>query len=218
MNSAPSHAELFQKQGFLVVKGFVPEPLLSTCHIYAIKMWKAGKMNKGDSVMDTTPSLHGDILMESMQDLVKPDLEQSLGIELNQTAAFFRVYQPGDVLHRHRDRESCEVAVTMTLGCGSKDRWPFYVEYDGNVEVVTMEPGDAVIYKGGETYHWRYAFEGKYHVQMFFCFVDKNGCSRITNTVNATSSFRRSNSNGLERRARLYAFLRALPSAIVPAQ
>ena len=78
----------------------------------------------------------------------------------------------GDVLHRHLDRESCEV---MTLGCGSKDRWPFYVEYDGNAQVVTMEPGDAVIYKDWQTHHWRYAFEGTYQVQMFFCFVDKNG-------------------------------------------
>ena len=53
------------------------------------------------------------------------------GLQLIETYAYARIYKKGDILHRHKDRFSCEISTTMNLG---GDDWPIYIatkESDG---------------------------------------------------------------------------------------
>ena len=40
---------------------------------------------------------------------------------------------------------------------------------------VNLEPGDMLIYKGCDLFHWREKFEGEHHLQAFLHYNDKNG-------------------------------------------
>ena len=42
-----------------------------------------------------------------------------------------------------------------------------------------LDPGDAVIYNACKIAHWRETYEGDYHMQVFFHYVNKKG--RYTN-------------------------------------
>ena len=78
-------ASFFAENGYLVLRSFLPEPLLSVAHIYALKMQAQGKMDDGDEHVPGTPCLYGDPLMDTLLDCVVPDIERGLGMKLFQT-------------------------------------------------------------------------------------------------------------------------------------
>ena len=52
------------------------------------------------------------------------------GLKLNTNYSYARIYRKGDVLHRHKDRFSCEIPTTMHLGGGC---WPIHLEPDASL-------------------------------------------------------------------------------------
>ena len=132
-----------------------------------------------DKQVPETYSHYGDILMETLLEKVKPIMEEKTGLQLLPTYAYARIYKKDDVLHRHKDRMSCEISTTMNLG---GDNWPIYLEPDETKgkEVdgkyisentsgikVDLEPGDMLVYSGCTLEHWREKFEGDNCAQVF---------------------------------------------------
>ena len=133
-----------------------------------------------DQQVPETYSHYGDILMETLLEKVKHIMQQKTGLKLLPTYAYARIYKKGDVLHRHKDRMSCEISTTMNLG---GDSWPIYLEPDEtkgshaedgvykseNTQgvKVDLEPGDMLVYSGCELEHWREKFEGNNCAQVF---------------------------------------------------
>jgi len=108
-------------------------------------------------------------------------MEKETGLKLNPTYAYARIYKTGDILHRHKDRFSCEISTTLNLG---GDEWPIYIENKKNVGVpddkkgitassnnkgskVILQPGDMLVYKGMILEHWREPFIGQDCAQVF---------------------------------------------------
>jgi hypothetical protein len=124
-------------------------------------------------------ALYSDYLMESLLLLLKPVAEKHSELELIPTYSYYRIYNPGDILHPHRDRPSCEISLSVTLGFRYNDvsdnyRWPIFMENNP----IVVEQGDAILYKGCEKEHWRdslKAGKNSYHVQVFLHYVDANG-------------------------------------------
>ena len=101
-------------------------------------------------------------------------------LKLNETYSYARIYKKGDILHRHKDRFSCEISTTLNLG---GDKWSIYLSPNENVGKpdgkkitvtsnakgmkVDLKPGDMLVYKGMELEHWREAFEGDNCIQVF---------------------------------------------------
>jgi hypothetical protein len=52
-------------------------------------------------------------------------VEAATGKKLFPTYAYARWYAPGDELKIHRDRDSCEISATITLGFEGSP-WPIY--------------------------------------------------------------------------------------------
>jgi len=100
-------------------------------------------------------------------------MEKETGYKLNETYSYARIYKLGDVLHRHKDRYSCEVSTTLHLG---GDPWPIYLDPTGKKGQagikVELEPGDMLMYSGCEVEHWREPFPGKDCAQVFLHYND----------------------------------------------
>ena len=133
-----------------------------------------------DTQIPNTYSNYADIAMETLLLKCQPQMEKVTGLKLYPAYTYARIYKKGDVLKRHKDRFSCEISTTMTLG---GDDWPIYLEPDsskGGVKEgvgyvsentkgirVDLKPGDMLVYSGCELEHWRNKFKGKECVQVF---------------------------------------------------
>lgn len=119
-----------------------------------------------------TTQLPYDPVMEAMLSYIQPTVEKHYGKELIPTYSFWRTYYKGQCCPPHKDRPSCEVSVTLTLGASDDScSWGFFVE-DKNFKTM---PGEGVIYKGCEQEHWRNDLEYNWHSQVFLHYVEKNG-------------------------------------------
>ena len=121
-----------------------------------------------DQQVPETYSHYADIAMETLLQLVQPVMEKHTKLKLTPTYSYARIYKPGDILHRHKDRFSCEISTTLNLG---GDDWPIHLEPSGEIGKkgvkVNLKPGDMLVYKGVELEHWREPFKGKDCVQVF---------------------------------------------------
>ena len=134
-----------------------------------------------DTQVPNTYSHYADIAMETLLLAVQPKMEKETGLKLNPTYSYARIYKKGDVLHRHKDRFSCEISTTLNLG---GDEWPIYIENKKNVGIpddkkgitaksnnkgskVILKPGDMLVYKGMILEHWREVFLGEDCAQVF---------------------------------------------------
>jgi hypothetical protein len=90
------------------------------------------------------------------------------------TYTYARIYKYGEVLDRHRDRDACEISITLNLA--QDKEWPIYIQKPSNEEVsLNLKPGDAMLYLGCIADHWRHAFTGNNHTQVFMHYVRANG-------------------------------------------
>jgi hypothetical protein len=68
-------------------------------------------------------------------------------------------YRPGAVLERHTDRPQCRWNVSMCVDRESEQGlpgdWPLWFQLDEGTQRVDLGLGDAVLYSGTETAHWR---------------------------------------------------------------
>ena len=134
-----------------------------------------------DAQVPNTYSHYADIVMETLLNEVKPIMEEKTGLKLIPTYSYARIYKKGDILHRHKDRFSCEISTTLNLG---GDSWPIYLDSTGTNNVineeqnliqpnapkgikVNLKPGDMLVYKGNLLEHWREPFEGEDCAQVF---------------------------------------------------
>ena len=127
--------------------------------------------------------------METLLKEVMPIMEKETGLKLIPTYSYARIYKKGDILHRHKDRFSCEISTTLNLG---GDPWPIFIDPTGSNNVideykgihkpgapkgvkVDLKPGDMLIYSGCELEHWREPFQGELCGQVFLHYNEKDG-------------------------------------------
>ena len=127
-----------------------------------------GEYEGDDGQIPHTYSCYSDIAMETLMLKCQPIMEKTTGLKLTPAYTFARIYKHGDVLKRHKDRFSCEISTTMTLG---GDPWAIYLEPSGKGGMkgikVDLKVGDMLVYSGCELEHWRNKFKGKECIQVF---------------------------------------------------
>jgi len=127
-----------------------------------------------DQQVPNTYSHYGDLVMETLLQRVKPVMEKHTKLKLSETYSYARIYKKGDILHRHKDRYSCEISTTLNLG---GDSWPIYVDPTGRQGQagikIDLDPGDMLIYSGCDLEHWREEFTGDNCGQVFLHYNKK---------------------------------------------
>ena len=108
------NAEL-ENQKYVLVDGIISPEMADICARYATAHRKHN-FQGGDPQAPKSHSVWGDFLTESLLETLQPKIEALAGAKLLPTYSFYRVYVPGEELHAHRDRPSCEVSCTLCLG------------------------------------------------------------------------------------------------------
>jgi hypothetical protein len=168
--------EAFGRQGYLLLPGVLEPALVDFLWSYVLTKFACQLLPLGgDDQVPTSPCAYGDATFDGLLEYLRPRIEEASGLRLSPTYSFFRLYRHGDVLKRHRDRVACEISVSLNIGQVPSDAWQLFVE--GIVETygALLSPGDALLYRGIDIFHWREPYQGRHLVQVFLHYVDRNG-------------------------------------------
>jgi hypothetical protein len=169
----------FREHGYVAAPRILSSQLCDVATRYALMQEAAGA--SPDEQVPGAHSMYGDLMTESVLEMLWPEMERISGHALWPTYSYFRVYRPGDVLAPHRDRLACEISATVCLGVDTGDAglWPLWVRplspADAEPVPCAMVPGDMVVYRGCDVEHWREAFRGQWQVQAFLHYVRRDG-------------------------------------------
>lgn len=99
-----------------------------------------------------------------------PEVEAICEERVLPTYTYARLYSHGESLQAHEDRDACELSLTMNLDADQV--WPIWLKTpEGDAVAVHLEPGDAMMYLGCQTTHWREPFQGGRCCQVFMHYV-----------------------------------------------
>ncbi|MDB5733752.1 MAG: hypothetical protein JWN16_389 [Alphaproteobacteria bacterium] len=176
--SAAAFIECFSSQGYVVVRGLVPAGRVAMVRDHLDRRAAQGALRmQGDAQVPGAPSAHGDALLDTLMEELRPAVEFCTGLKLFPTYSYARIYRHGDELKPHHDRAACEISLSLNLGQVPADQpWALYVEgRDGAAANCLLMPGDVLLYRGIDLTHWREPYAGQSLVQVFLHYVDQNG-------------------------------------------
>jgi hypothetical protein len=186
----------FKQHGYVVVNKFLDDNLSALLYRYCINKVKQVDFKTtydnenyheaydgrfGDAQISGSYNCYGDVFMDSLLEASLDNMVNFTGVDLVPTYSYWRFYQTGDILERHKDRESCEISTTLCLGFNTSNNndqtynWPMFIKTKDEEIPVYMQPGDMIIYRGCDIEHWREPFKGLNHAQVFMHYNDKNG-------------------------------------------
>jgi hypothetical protein len=192
----------FKKNKYTVIKKAISKELAEFCYDYfllkrnvAKTLFESGYLPNtvdcfgtwSDSQVPNTYSHYSDIVMETLLVKLLPIMEKETGLKLNSNYSYARIYKKGDILHRHKDRFSCEISTTLNLG---GDPWPIFINpnkkegyvfgekkgihstqsYSPSTSKgikILLKKGDMLVYRGNMLEHWREEFKGENCGQVF---------------------------------------------------
>ena len=111
-----------------------------------------------DKNNSTSQGFYNNILSETLAVYLTPIFQQLTGKNLAPTYTYIRKYYRGQVLDRHRDRESCQYSVTVPINKQAAD-WLFYGvdahDQHPTLREIKCDLGGAIFYMGERLSHWR---------------------------------------------------------------
>jgi hypothetical protein len=173
-----SSPNVFHEKGYQLLPSVVPSRIVDSLLEHALTLSHKPELAAGDSQVPGTPAVYGDTRMDTLLATLTPIVEAKAGVSVYPTYSYFRVYKKGDVLKKHRDRPSCEISLSLSLGYDPDEPWPLWIDSGAGATAIPMKKGDAVLYKGCDVLHWREEFKGNYAAQVFLHYVDQQGPHR----------------------------------------
>lgn len=167
----------FRDKWYVVQRAILDAASLSFLHDHALARARSRTVALGDPQVADAPVAYGDPHLDALLESVRGKVEQATGLRLFPTFSYLRVYKHGNLLKAHRDRPACEVSMTVNLGMDADEPWPIWIAGPQGIASVPLNPGDGLIYRGCDCYHWREPFAGNHLAQVFLHYVDQNGSS-----------------------------------------
>lgn len=158
---------------YLYVSGFISAQEADSLAQEFFVAQQDGKLQL-DSQCPSSPAIYN--FLPCIKLLVKkvPFVSELLGEDVLPTYTYGRIYTSGETLERHRDRDACEISLTLNLQ-QSGELWPIWIQKPNGEEVsVNLNSGDAMMYLGCDADHWREEFKGQSCVQVFLHYVRAN--------------------------------------------
>lgn len=164
---------LLKDNNYVYVPGFItPEhaKILATNYERFCQDNKLG----GDEQIPTSNSSYNFIDFLELLCNSTREVGEFIGENVLPTYTYSRIYRKGSELIKHKDRDACEISLTVHLD-GDRD-WPIFIENPkGETVSLNLKSGDAMLYLGCEAEHWREMYEGDRYVQVFLHYVRSRG-------------------------------------------
>lgn len=171
-------SELFWQCGWDVADNLATPEQLAFARAAMATSQRGGHMRAtapvvpGDAQSEYSP-LGAEALLKACQPLV----EAAVGRALLPAYALWRIYGHGSSLRQHKDRNACEISVSLPIHSDPADSaWPIFIrDLHGQERSVALQRGQGIIYQGCEIAHWREPFPGQEQYQLFLHYVLADG-------------------------------------------
>ena len=188
----------FKEHGWVHIKGFLDETMCNYFYHYIqLESKRALTVEQIDGLDYDTDrfgtftdtqvpgdfSQYGDMAFDTLLSLGLEKMEIFTNLKLVPTYSYHRLYTKQSELKRHRDRPSCEISTTISLGAdvsnlGKKEQdyiWPIHIEDEKGPPIgLKLEKGDMLIYRGCDLFHWREPLKAYNHAQVFLHYNEKD--------------------------------------------
>ncbi len=170
----PNLPQIFQDNGFLVVKGFCTEEIAGLMAHSLVMKKECDQYYTGQWFQDSqVPGSYAQYAwFDYAMDYWAMKVGMTIGKMLTPVNSYARIYYNGATLIPHSDRPELQYNVSL---CLKRDRanWPFGIkDRHGNDHLIEQQPGDALFYCGDLT-HWREgSYSGHEQVQVFFHYCE----------------------------------------------
>ena len=159
----------FKDEGFTLIKGLINPAKLNT-YLHKIKSY-----GQADPSIPGALGFYKEPIFEKLLQYLLPFVEEITQLKLYKTYSYARIYHLGDELKFHKDRKSCEITVSLSLGYEGSI-WPLWIIDKNNVRhPIYLEPGDAAVFNGVELVHGREINNFGSCTQAFLHYVDQKG-------------------------------------------
>ena len=175
MNATENSAAEFAEKWYVVKRAVIAPESARILYEHVLARASSKTTARGDNQVPNAPSAYGDPLTDRLLEHLRASVEQVTGLRLWPTYSFFRLYQQGNLLPAQRDRPACEVSMTVNLGIDADAPWPIWIAGPQGTAAVALDPGDGLIYRGCDCYHWREPFGGNHLAQVFLHYVVQDG-------------------------------------------
>jgi hypothetical protein len=162
-----------QDNNYLVLQQFLPPADREALENVFLAFVRSTQPPADDQV-ENAPAVYNFLPLVELLCLTASVLSGVVAEPLLPTYCYARAYRHGNMLPRHRDRETCEISLSLNLGGDAV--WPLFVQKPNGEEVaVNLAPGDGLMYLGCVADHWREPFQGTRCTQAFFHYVRSRG-------------------------------------------
>ena len=171
-------AAAFWTDGYRVVDALLTPEQCAFLRLAMDRSRDAGEMRVADHRAYRGPNnQYAPVPAQMFLGSLAPKMSALVARELLPSFSFWRIYRRGDVLNRHKDRNACEVSVTISLTSAEDSAcWPISVtDLHGNSHDIKLPMGSGVLYRGTEVDHWRDPLTVSEHYQMFLHYVVADG-------------------------------------------
>lgn len=168
----------FWDRGFTVARDLVSAEQCDFVRAAMDVAHRTGAMRHATTVVPQgTMNQYSPIAGEALLLQCQPAFEAITGRDLIPAYAFWRIYERGAELRRHKDRNACEVSASLPIySVPADDPWPIHVQdLQGTESGVALDPGDAILYQGCRIPHWREPLTGERQYQVFLHYVIAGG-------------------------------------------
>lgn len=165
----------FAAKWYLVKRAIIDDGSLRGLHDHALACGRDRLVAVGDAQVADAPVVYGDPRFDTLLEDVRGTVERATARELWPTYSYLRLYRRGNELKAHRDRLACEISMTVNIGMKADEPWPIWIAGPMGIAAVALNPGDGLIYRGCDCFHWREPFDGDHLAQVFLHYVDRNG-------------------------------------------
>jgi hypothetical protein len=167
----------FKKNKYLIIRNFLDHNLVELLQDYFFIRSKSGSATRDDPQAPGSYAFYSDPMMETILDRSCKELSKKTKINLLPTYSYTRIYVKGNELKNHRDRPSCEISATLSLGFDGETNPIYFSKNEDKSDAVEilLNPGDLCLYRGCELWHWRPPFKNKWYLQSFLHYVDSDG-------------------------------------------
>jgi len=170
-----SYKQQLDNNNYVFLDNFISPSEAKDLHKKVLNYYEENaQLFDNDTQCPTTPSIHN--FKPFLELLIKkiPNVSELIEELVLPTYTYARLYKNGDILEKHLDRPACEISLTIHLDGDHK--WPiWFTKPNGQIVNCELTSGQAVLYKGMISRHWRDKFEGTQYGQVFLHYVKSQG-------------------------------------------
>lgn len=161
---------------YAVVRGLVHPIQLAALRRYYRELVAEGYVPLGDGQVALRYYAHNEPLAVVLHRRLTGLVSELAGEAMKPSYVFFASYRPFAVLAPHRDREPCELSISLLVDSSpepaGRSPWPLYIEAGGGAAPIDLGLGDGLLYRGRELTHFRDALpDGHTSTSLFFHYV-----------------------------------------------